>query len=317
MPKRPPESGEGYKASCTTEQRPVDPPFSVSGPSPYPPTSPSVCVPRLSECRSLLASFSCFWSSNWLSHIPVDRMNSCAFSAMTWRGDVLIDVLGGPTRTSVFLMEDQTVRPPHPPTSPAPTTGGGILDWAAVSLPKPIPLLPSALLIGIGIVASFVVPILPLPPNILLHLRPPQGKAVVTAITRNATTVPAASPSVQRVSFHVPSPVWSAVSTSASTPSSTCPTVVVALLLAEGRTVTSFPVFGTLDASKALAKVSHFGVFLWEGTSDDLRNQSTRVWKVTSFPRMESLATRSKPLSSISSRMAWTSVGWPLFISPH
>ena len=191
-------------------------------------------------------------------------------------------------RTCVFRTEGRVTPPVHPPTRTAPSTGRGTLERAAVLLTSPrVPfLLLSALGAGTGAPApsaASLPPPLPLPPSLLLPPRLPErmtriaatarAEIMVTAsasISRSVNTAPAMLLLALGVSLLAPSPAWSVVTTSVLIPLSTSITVVVAPPSVRGRTATPSPASGTLDASRALAKVSNFFLPLVTGASDVL-----------------------------------------------
>lgn len=176
-------------------------------------------------------------------------------------------------------MVGQAILPARLPAKTAPVTGRGTRDWAAVLLTSShpaTPLLPSAIITGTGpITPSAATPPRPLLtlPTRLLHLVNPKTVTMTRTMVKTAMGTNASPPRsvntalvtlqlAPRVSLLALFPAWLVVITSASTPLPTLTTAVVVLSTVRARTVTPSLAFGTLDASKAPARVSYFPPFL-------------------------------------------------------
>lgn len=219
--------------------------------------------------------------------------------------DVLTRVLGGPLRICVSKKEGHPIPPTHPPTLTAPTTGRGTVELAAVLLTSHrVPsLLLSVAVAGIGppVPTAAIVP-QPLPPpsSPPLHQMPPMVAAIMgtpatvtatNALTlRSATTAPAMLLLVLRAALLALLPAWSAVITSALTPSSTSTTVVVVPFSVRARTATPSLAFGTLAASVVSVKVSHPLFYPWLRTNLTPRETSLYLCRrLHSFQRRKVL----------------------------
>lgn len=190
-------------------------------------------------------------------------------------GTALTRTPGGTPRTSVSPREDLAILPTHPPTPTAPSTGRGILERVAVlptshRIPSPLlsvtragsgPLVPSA---------ATLPRLLPQPlptTNPLLHPGPrtimATAATMVVVVTTTGVLVSravTASLVMFPLALGISPPALSlgclAVNTSVLIPSSTSTTAVVVPLSVMVRTATPSLAFGTLDASKVLARVS-------------------------------------------------------------